>query len=109
MKTNKCSSVHFGRNDRKEIKRASEDKKGTVRKTFSESFLFTLGLAFVIVYIVGLLSSVKATPIEYDDNEVVAVFAESDAPDNEEEPAGFWDMLDRAMEKAFRDAREDGK
>ena len=79
-------------------RRSACGKKAAGRnRRFSESFLFTLGLVFVIVYFAGLLwsSGIKET----SDREAVAVFAQSGG--SPEKTDGIWDKLENCFEHVF--------
>jgi|GEM_PF-2079530 len=92
----RTNKLVYGRRKKKDITSVKMKKK-----EFSESFFFTLGLAFIIVYIVGLLVSVKDEAIDYrEEAEAVAVFAENDARRNTDEK-GFWGLFDEALEQVF--------
>lgn len=82
--------IHIGRTRR-------EGKDGA-KRSFTESAIFTLGLAFIIVYIVGMISSGSRGVIDYESREVVAVFASEEEP---KESGNVWDLLDECFEKAF--------
>ena len=64
------------------------------RKNFSESALFTLGLAFIIVYFAGLFfasgADVGASP------DAVAVMARQ-----EEGECGIWDVIEDGLRDVF--------
>ncbi len=68
------------------------------RRPFPESALFTLGLAFVVVYFAGLLAT-SGTSLKYEDSGAVAVMAETD--DAEARDADLWDLLDECLRDVF--------
>ena len=72
------------------------------KRRFTESFVFTAGLAFVVIYIVGMLATSGGERIKYDDTgDAVAVFAPTEERDSDESDRGFWDLLDDCLERAF--------
>ena len=84
---------------------SAQEKKR--RRSFSESVLFTLGLAFIIVYFAGLMYSAGGADETYMPDSV-AVMAEQkeDAADEEK---GIWDILEDGLSKVFKDGTGDGK
>ena len=77
-------------------------KKGRGIRSFSESALFTLGLAFVILYIAGLLIS-SGTPVTAPERiDAVAVMSvvddeEGGASEKPTEKRGIWDILEDCL------------
>ena len=67
------------------------------KKSFSESALFTLGLAFTIVYFTGLAFFSGTAPKGEDG--AVAVMAEQETGPEEK---GVWDALEDALRAAFK-------
>ena len=83
-------------------------RKAARQRGFSESFLFTLGLSFIIVYFTGMLfASRGAAPAARNDPGAVPVFAEYDAEGaaaEEKETArgeNLWDDFTSALAEAF--------
>ena len=67
------------------------------RKNFSESALFTLGLAFLIVYFAGLTFFSGGAP--KGEAAAVAVMAEQEETEAEK---GIWDVLEDGLRAAFK-------
>ena len=86
-------AIVFGRNRR---------GRPVKERRYSESFLFTLGLIFVIIYFTGLLYTSGSGGADTK-TEAVAVFAETDETGRAETPRGngIWDKLDRCFERVF--------
>ena len=70
---------------------------GQKRKSFSESALFTLGLAFLIVYFAGLTFFAGSAP--KGEAAAVAVMAEQEETEAEK---GIWDVLEDGLRAAFK-------
>ncbi len=71
------------------------------RKRFSESALFTLGLAFIIVYFAGLTLSAGEPEARGADGAVAVMAEQEDAP----EEKGIWDLLEDGLREAFKGGR----
>ena len=67
------------------------------RGSFSESALFTLGLAFLIVYFAGLTFFAGSAP--KGETDAVAVMAEQAT---EPEDKGIWDAIEDGLRAAFK-------
>ncbi len=94
-------SVRSGR----AAKRHAALRRGRQRG-FSESFLFTLGLAFIIVYFTGVLFASRGAEVPAaDDPGAVAVFAEYGGEEPASEATGessnLWDEFTAALSGAF--------
>lgn len=81
----------------KRVKKPERKRK----RRFTESFVFTAGLAFVVIYVVGMIATSGGEKIEYRDD-AVAIFAPTDErSDDADSDRGFWDLLDDCLERAF--------
>ncbi len=85
----RSNSLHVGRKP-----------KPKARRPFPESFLFTLGVAFTVVYVVGLLVTSGGERTHYT-GDAVPVFSEV----NDEPSRTVWTALDDCL----RDALGGGK
>ena len=74
--------------------------KTKAKRRFPESFAFTLGVAFTVVYVVGLLATAGGERTQYT-GDAVPVFAEV----REDTPRTVWSALDDCL----RDALGGGK
>ena len=93
--------------ERRELKTGREERKSSApekkrRRSFSESVLFTLGLAFIIVYFAGLTYSAGGAGEKYP-ADAVAVMAEQ----KETEEKGLWDIIEDGLSEVFG-AEKDG-
>lgn len=106
MPENKCRGISAGR-ERKEAKPGQERK----RRKFTESFAFTAGLAFFVVYVAGMIATSGGEKIKYDGTaDAVAVFAPSDGNDtSSDSEEGFWELLDDCLERAFGKGKDGAK
>ena len=83
------------------VKRGSDGAPSIVLR-FSESFLFTVGLAVLISYFTFILIAAPKDSGMTDCKEAVGVFAQSHEFETEEETGGgIWEKLGECLEDAF--------